>query len=146
MRRKPQIFAGNRRKPQIFAETGFSHLLSPFWRAPKWGGGQRGAISVVDMVFLVFIRFLYPPPAWNVFFEARKVPQKIFFQWWLCTLFSSLQTGHFIMRTSGPLNRLNATLSLGAKIITELASIYFLGYVLCCVVTKHTMWALDYIT
>ena len=34
LRRKPQIFAGNRRKPQIFAETGFSHLLSPFWRAP----------------------------------------------------------------------------------------------------------------
>ena len=34
-RRKPQIFAGNRRKPQIFAETGFSHLLSPFWRAPR---------------------------------------------------------------------------------------------------------------
>ena len=32
--RKPQIFAGNRRKPQIFAETGFSHLLSPFWRTP----------------------------------------------------------------------------------------------------------------
>ena len=36
LRRKPQIFAGNRRKPQIFAETGFSHLLSPFWRAPKY--------------------------------------------------------------------------------------------------------------
>ena len=34
-RRKPQIFAGNRRNPQIFAETGFSHLLSPFWRAPS---------------------------------------------------------------------------------------------------------------
>ena len=34
-RSKPQIFAGHRRKPQIFAETGFSHLLSPFWRAPK---------------------------------------------------------------------------------------------------------------
>ena len=34
LRRKPQIFAGNRRKPQIFAETGFSHLLSPFWCAP----------------------------------------------------------------------------------------------------------------
>ena len=33
-RRKPQIFAGNRRNPQIFAETGFSRLLSPFWRAP----------------------------------------------------------------------------------------------------------------
>ena len=29
-----RLFAGNRRKPQIFAETGFSHLLSPFWRAP----------------------------------------------------------------------------------------------------------------
>ena len=37
-RRKPQIFAGNRRKPQIFAETGFSHLLSPFWRAPTRHG------------------------------------------------------------------------------------------------------------
>ena len=37
-RRKPQIFAGNRRKPQIFAETGFSHLLSPFWRAPIGAG------------------------------------------------------------------------------------------------------------
>ena len=37
-RRKPQIFAGNRRKPQIFAETGFSHLLTPFWRALT--GGQ----------------------------------------------------------------------------------------------------------
>ena len=34
-RRKPQICAGNRRKPQILAETGFSHLLSPFWRAPR---------------------------------------------------------------------------------------------------------------
>ena len=30
--------------------------------------------------------------------------------------------------------------------ITELVSNYFLGYVICCVVTKHTMWALDYIT
>ena len=40
--------------------------------------GHRGKISVVDMVFLVFIGFLCPPPAWKVFFEARKVPQKIF--------------------------------------------------------------------
>ena len=40
-RRKPQIFAGNRRKPQIFAETGFSHLLSPFWRAPTRGLSQE---------------------------------------------------------------------------------------------------------
>ena len=33
-RRKPQICAGNHRKPQIFAETGFSHLLSPFPKGP----------------------------------------------------------------------------------------------------------------
>ena len=30
--------------------------------------------------------------------------------------------------------------------ITELVSNYFLGYVICCVVTKHIMWASDYIT
>ena len=35
-RRKPRETADFRRKPQIFAETGFSHLLSPFWRAPTW--------------------------------------------------------------------------------------------------------------
>ena len=29
--------------------------------------GHRRKISVVDMVFLVFIGFLYPPPAWKVF-------------------------------------------------------------------------------
>ena len=34
LRRKPQETADFRRKPQTFAETGFSHLLSPFWRAP----------------------------------------------------------------------------------------------------------------
>ena len=34
LRRKPQETADFRRKPQIFAETGLSHLLSPFWRAP----------------------------------------------------------------------------------------------------------------
>ena len=45
-----------------------------------------------DMVFLVFIEFLYPPPAWKVFFPARKVLQKIFFRWWLCTFFSSLNS------------------------------------------------------
>ena len=49
-RRKPQIFAGNRRKPQIFAETGFSHLLSPFWRAPtlfvwNFGNGKKGVTA-----------------------------------------------------------------------------------------------------
>ena len=45
---------------------------------------------MVDMAFLVFIGFLYPPLAWKVLFEARKVLQKIIFRWWLCTLFSSL--------------------------------------------------------
>ena len=34
LRRKPQETADFRRKPQISAETGFSHLLSPFGRAP----------------------------------------------------------------------------------------------------------------
>ena len=54
----------------------------------EWGpqrkdfGGRYG--------FPGFQRALYPPPVWKVFLEARKVPQKIFFQWWSCTLFSSL--------------------------------------------------------
>ena len=39
--------------------------------APK-DGGYRGKISVVDMVFLVFIGFLYPPPAWKVFLWGQK--------------------------------------------------------------------------
>ena len=30
-------------------------------------GGHRGKISVVDMVCLVFIGFLYPPLTWKVF-------------------------------------------------------------------------------
>ena len=42
------------------------------------------------MVFLVLIGLLYPPPAWKVLFEARKVPQMIFFRRWSCTLVSSL--------------------------------------------------------
>ena len=33
----------------------------------KKNGVYRGQISVVDMVFLVFVGFLYPPPAWKVF-------------------------------------------------------------------------------
>ena len=39
---------------------------------PKKNGGHRGKISVVDMVFLVFIGFLYPPPAWKVFLWGQK--------------------------------------------------------------------------
>ena len=30
--------------------------------------------------------------------------------------------------------------------MTELVSNYFLGYVICCLVTEHTMWASDCIT
>ena len=30
-------------------------------------GSTEGKISVVDMVFLVFMGFLYPPPAWESF-------------------------------------------------------------------------------
>ena len=41
LRRKPKETADFRRKPQIFAETGFSHLLSPFWRAPSFDGGKQ---------------------------------------------------------------------------------------------------------
>ena len=33
----------------------------------KKNGVHRGKISVVDMAFLVFIGFLYPPPVWKVF-------------------------------------------------------------------------------
>ena len=34
---------------------------------PKENEGHRGKISVVDMVFLVFIGILYPPLTWKVF-------------------------------------------------------------------------------
>ena len=42
-------------------------------------GVHRGKISVVDMAFLVFIGFLYPPPAWKVFFEASKFSKRFSF-------------------------------------------------------------------
>ena len=54
--------------------------------APK-KGGHRGNNSVVDTVFL---GFLYPPLAWKVFYQARKVAQKNFYRWRSCTLSSSL--------------------------------------------------------
>ena len=40
--------------------------------AQKNGGVNRGKISVVDMAFLVFIGFLYLPPAWKVFLRGQK--------------------------------------------------------------------------
>ena len=57
--------------------------------APKKGGHRR-KISVVDMVFLVFIGLLYPPPAWQVFLLRQKSSPKEFFRWWSCTYLSSL--------------------------------------------------------
>ena len=51
-------------------------------------GGHRGKISVVDMILGGFVGFFYPPPVWKVsLFEARKVPQKIFFWWWVAYVF-----------------------------------------------------------
>ena len=44
---------------------------------PK-NGGHRGKISVVDMVSLVSIGFLYPPPAWKVFLLGQKSSPKDF--------------------------------------------------------------------
>ena len=55
MRRKPQETADFRRKPQIFAETGFSHLLSPFWRAPNSGTTTRGPLREGIATILVVI-------------------------------------------------------------------------------------------
>ena len=110
-RRKPKIFAENRRKPQIglchlrcvtfssalqVFQTLYSNIHRPApvqnFSLPKKMGGHRGKISVVDMVFfLVFIGFSYihHRPG-KFFFEARKVPQKIFFRWWSRTFYSSL--------------------------------------------------------
>ena len=43
-------------------------------------GGHKGKISVVvAMVLVVFIGFLYLPPAWKFFFEAKKVLQRFSF-------------------------------------------------------------------
>ena len=63
-RRKPQISAGNRRKPQIFAETGFSHLLSPFWRAPSFATTvvnyyDHGIFSMIGFWGSLFLCFLW---------------------------------------------------------------------------------------
>ena len=41
-------------------------------------GVHRGKISVVDMAFLIFIGFLYPPLAWKVFLSGQKSSPKDF--------------------------------------------------------------------
>ena len=46
--------------------------------AEKKIGGHRGKISVVDIVFLIFIGFLYSPPAWKVFLWGQKSSPKFF--------------------------------------------------------------------
>ena len=45
------------------------------------------------MVFLVFTGLCIHYRPGKFFFEARKVPQMIFFRWWPCTLFPSLGSG-----------------------------------------------------
>ena len=42
------------------------HRRAELFFAEK-NGGHRGKISVVDMVFLVFVGILYPPQTWKVF-------------------------------------------------------------------------------
>ena len=63
-------------------------------------GVHRGKISVVDMVFLVFIGFLYPPLAWKVFYlQPEKFPKWFSFGggrvrfFLLCISHSSYQRG-----------------------------------------------------
>ena len=48
---------------------------------------------MVDMVFLVFIRFLYPPPAWKVFLRGQKSSPEVLFSVVVVRvhIFSSLQ-------------------------------------------------------
>ena len=56
------------------------HRLAPVqnFSLPRKNGVHREKISVVDMVFLVFIGFLYPPPAWKVFLLGQKSSPKDF--------------------------------------------------------------------
>ena len=55
------------RMPFAGKEKAYTALLQcRTFLCPK-NGSYRGKISGVDMVFLVFIGFLYPSPAWKVF-------------------------------------------------------------------------------
>ena len=66
------------------------HRPAPVHSLQEENGVHRGKILVVAMALLVFVAFLYPPPAWKVFLWDQKSSPKDFFRWWLCTLFSSL--------------------------------------------------------
>ena len=57
---------------------------------------------MVDVVFLVFIGFWYPPPAWKVSLEAREIPQKFCFGGGR-VLFSSLSTSVFTFKSGSKL-------------------------------------------
>ena len=66
---------------------------------PQKNGGHRGKISVVDMAFLVFIGFLYPPLAWKVFLCGQKSSPKDFLSVVVVyAFFFSAQTTVFIFR------------------------------------------------
>ena len=65
-------------------------------------GVHRGKISVVDMVFLIFIGFLYPPPAWKVFLSGQKSSPKDFFSVVVVYAFFFSVSGHFRCCKSKP--------------------------------------------
>ena len=61
---------------------------------PKKTGATEDRSRWQIWVFSWFlVGFLYPPPAWRAFLRGQKVPQKIFFRWWSCTLCFSLREG-----------------------------------------------------
>ena len=55
-------------------------------------GGHRGKISVVDMAFLVFIGFFYPPLAWKVSLCGQKSAPNDFLSVVVVYVLSSLRT------------------------------------------------------
>ena len=63
-----------------------------FFSLPKKIGGHRGKISGGrdGSPGFCWVSVSTTGPESFSFFEARKVPQTIFFRWWSCTFFSSL--------------------------------------------------------
>ena len=66
-------------------------------------GVHRGKISVVDMLFLVFIGFLYPPPAWKVFLSGQKSSPKDFLL--VVVVYAFFFSGDFASQIASDCNR-----------------------------------------
>ena len=64
-------------------------LQSRTFLCRKKMGSTEEIFSVVDMVFLVFIGFLYPPLAWKVFLWGQKSSPKDFLSVVVVYAFSS---------------------------------------------------------